>query len=427
MAYVGGRIITMTSSGVIEKGAILTDGSKIEFVGSLGEAVIPAGYEMVDVVGKTIIPGLVDVHRHWNSYDPGNYEVAEVAPRYHLFANAAYGVTTVYDPQISTVEASYLSEISDSDTYNGSSFYASGMGHHGDAGHTISSRIESYDDALRLVKRMSLFRSPAIKDYLQPSRERRRWLAEAARNSGIGIVAHERNDLRTQLTLVIDGFTGIEHEMLMGQDKFYGDVRHLLVESQISITPTLADSGGANPLRLGRVVGMTKRNERFECVAEDPTGKDISDWIGIVERSGEFGSNAADSSVVEYAKLLREGAMITIGAHDLPQGIGSHWEMWLLALGGATPIDVLRAATVNGAAKLNLQDRIGSLAKGMDADFVILNSNPLESVYNTDDISRVIRRGTTVTWPSGSLWPRSWPVRGDWARCQGLGLEAVSR
>lgn len=269
---------------------------------------------------------------------------------------------------------------------------------------------------------MSLFRSPAIKDYLQPSRRQRKWLADAARHYGLGIVAHERNDLCTYLTLVVDGFSGLEHEMLMGQDKFYGDVRRFLVESGISITSMLGDAGGSNPFRLGRVVGMTKLDKRFECIADDRTRKDIQRWMKVAAEGGEFGTSSADASVVEYARLLKDGAMVTIGAHDLPQGIGSHWEMWILSLGGASPLDVLRAATVNGAVKLGLQDHIGSLASGMDADFVILNSNPLDSIYNTDDISRVVRRGRAVQWPGTSRLPHAWPENSNWMECQAWNL-----
>src|SRR5690606_40970270 len=64
------------------------------------------------------------------------------------------------------------------------------------------------------------------------------------------------------------------------------------------------------------------------------------------------------------------------------------------------PTDALPicAATTNGAIKLNLQNRIGSLEAGKDADMVILNSNPMDSISNTADIWRVVRRGQSLEW-----------------------------
>src|SRR5690606_29238498 len=63
--YSGARIITMTDAGVIEDGAIVTTGSKIRYAGSA--SALPAafrGESIVDISGKTVIPGLVDVHAH---------------------------------------------------------------------------------------------------------------------------------------------------------------------------------------------------------------------------------------------------------------------------------------------------------------------------------------------------------------------------
>lgn len=70
-------------------------------------------------------------------------------------------------------------------------------------------------------------------------------------------------------------------------------------------------------------------------------------------------------------------------------------------------MNVLKAATVNSAVKLNMQGRIGSLADGKDADFVILNSNPLDDIHNTTDIWRVVRCGRAVQWPESTRWPLS--------------------
>jgi len=81
-------------------------------------------------------------------------------------------------------------------------------------------------------------------------------------------------------------------------------------------------------------------------------------------------------------------------------------------------MSVLRAATVNGAEKLGMEDRIGALRVGMDADMVILNSNPLDDMFLSQDIATVVRRGREITWPEGNAWPSSWTPSSEWSQCK---------
>jgi len=51
----------------------------------------------------------------------------------------------------------------------------------------------------------------------------------------------------------------------------------------------------------------------------------------------------------QVAKLAREGGLVGVGSHGQLQGLGYHWEMWMLSSGGMTPMEVLRCATLNGS------------------------------------------------------------------------------
>jgi imidazolonepropionase-like amidohydrolase len=92
-------------------------------------------------------------------------------------------------------------------------------------------------------------------------------------------------------------------------------------------------------------------------------------------------------------QLAREGVSVSIGAHGEREGLASHWEMWGFAQGGMTPLEVLRTATTDAARKLGMQNDIGSLAPGKLADLVILEVNPLDDVFQTDQVGSVMLNG----------------------------------
>ena len=70
-----------------------------------------------------------------------------------------------------------------------------------------------------------------------------------------------------------------------------------------------------------------------------------------------------------------------------------HWELWMLEQGGMTPLQAIRAATLDGAYYIGLDDHIGSLKAGKLADLIVMNENPLENIRNTESIIYVMKNG----------------------------------
>jgi imidazolonepropionase-like amidohydrolase len=92
-------------------------------------------------------------------------------------------------------------------------------------------------------------------------------------------------------------------------------------------------------------------------------------------------------------KLNDAGVKINMGAHGQIQGIGAHWEMWMLKQGGMTNLEVLKCATINAAVNLGLDNWIGSLQVGKLADIIVMDKNPLEDIYNTESIHYTMING----------------------------------
>ena len=92
-------------------------------------------------------------------------------------------------------------------------------------------------------------------------------------------------------------------------------------------------------------------------------------------------------------KLSDAGVTINMGAHGQLQGLGAHWEIWMLAQGGMTPLEALKCATINPAKSLGFDTYIGSLQPGKLADLLIMDKNPLDDIHNTESLHYTMING----------------------------------
>lgn len=87
------------------------------------------------------------------------------------------------------------------------------------------------------------------------------------------------------------------------------------------------------------------------------------------------------------------GVKVNLGAHGQLQGLGAHWELWMLSQGGMTPMQAIRCATMNGASYIGMDDQIGSIEIGKLADLVILDKNPLDDIHNSQYVNYTMVNG----------------------------------
>ena len=88
----------MNGDKVIEEGTIIINQNKIDTIGTSEKIVIPEGAKVYDMKGKTIMPGIVDVHAHVGAFRNG----LSTQKHWQFYANLAFGVTTSHDPSVHT-------------------------------------------------------------------------------------------------------------------------------------------------------------------------------------------------------------------------------------------------------------------------------------------------------------------------------------
>ena len=395
-ALTGARIITMDGNQVIEEGTVVVDGNRIAAVGPSSEVMVPDDVRKFDVSGKTIMPGLIDVHAHLG------YASLDVNPQkdWQYYANLAYGVTTVHDPSASTPTIFSQAEMVAAGLMTGPRIFSTGFILYGAL---IQDRaiVNSYADALSHVRRLKSQGAFSVKSYEQPRRDQRQWIIRAAAAENMLVVPEGGGDFPKNIGMVFDGHSGIEHAMSPG--KLYNDVVSLFAKSRAGYTATLLVAYG----------GQSGENWFYHHynVWENEKLQSYFPPRSIDARSRRRSMSAEDDynhkNVAGHLKAIDDaGGLVTLGAHGQLQGLGVHWELWAMTHGGMQPHAALKAATINGAEYLGMDEHLGSITKGKLADLVVLDENPLDRIENTDSVNMTVINGVVYDANSmDQLWP----------------------
>jgi Tol biopolymer transport system component len=395
----GARLITMKGDEVIANGDVVVTDNRIAGVGASGSVQIPAGAKVIDVSGKTIIPGYVDIHAHnWFGWGVHRDQVTQ------LLANLAYGVTTQRDPQTSATDILSYTDLMETGALIGPRLYSTGPGIF------AADNIKSLDEARDVVRRYAdHYNTQTIKQYLAGDRKVRQWVIMAAKELGLTTTTEGGSNLTMNLTLMQDGYPGLEHAMPIFP--LYKDVVELEAQSGITYTPTLiVGYGGPTGLNYWLThynVDDDKKLRHFTPHEE------LDSWK--TEQYFREDQYIFTGHAAQLAKMVAAGGRVGLGSHGELQGLGVHWELWMMASGGLKPLDVLRAATLHGADAIGHAKDFGSLEVGKLADLQILDRNPLDDIRNTNTIRSVMKNGRLYDGNTlDEVWPRAKPLGKQW-------------
>lgn len=393
---------------------IIIRNGHVEAVARVNEIPIPRGAERVNLVGKTVIPGLIDSHAH----------VERWAARRYI----AWGVTTVRDLHGGTDSIVALKNEMNLGSIIGPRMFVAGAMIDGvPPTYPNATGIATADQARRAADLHAVAGVDYLKIYTKITPALLRPLMDEAIKLRLPIAAHlGKTDALTAARM---GVVSIEHmsgvvqaatgnpmyaaahsNFLSGwttEEKGWASLdssavartARALAQTKVALVPTLIVhdmlSRLDNPILLTRP-GMEDVPDNAESVRSVPSLLRRTGW-----RSGDFDAfrrsrKRQDQFVREYK---RAGGAIVAGSDAANQllipGYSLHEEMSLLVAAGLSPLEAITAATRRGAQLLQA-DSLGLLTAGKVADLVVLNGDPSRNIGATRNIAMVMIRGRLI-------------------------------
>ena len=390
VAFKGGLLIDGTGAEPVVNSLVLTEDDKIAYAGADKE--IGPDYEVVDITGKTIMPGLIDSHLHFSGNltdDDSDWVLEDVVQKTVVAVQQAHeclenGLTTVGEISLSGIQIRNMVEAG---VMKGPRVVATGLGFCRTCGHGDSHKLPSYynDESHPWAERVD-----GPWDLRKAVRRRLRQNPDAIKiwSTGGGIWRWDQK--------LDQHYTLEEIQAVVDECRMVG----------IPVWSHAEGYGGAlDSARAGVhliIHGQTLNDECLDIMAEKgiyfcPTIQFLNEWFKtyappyIPEVHDQYpGDTVAEKELNRvYANLRKakaKGIGLTIGSDSFcssltPYGTTAIGEMYsFVEKAGISEMDTIVAATKAGAEMLKVDNVTGSLAEGKSADLLVINGNPLENI-----------------------------------------------
>lgn len=408
LAIVGGTLIDGTGSAPLADAAVIVRRGRIVAVGPRSKVKIPHGAHVVEATGKFVLPGLWDMHAH--------FEQVEWGPIY-----LAAGVTTVRD---CGNEIEFITAVRDAIAEGhglGPRLLLAGIVD-GTGPLTLGvERVDTPEQARQWTDRYHAAGFQQIKIYSSVKLPQVRVIADEAHRLGMTVTGHVPEGLNAY-QVIEAGQDQINH---IG---YIADIMHApLPESasrlerlQASANIVLDSPGVQKALSFLKqhhtVVDPTIALSEFltATTAKPPASfepgvskvapelaEQLTDVAPPSERS-EISEKVFEKELAIVGALHRAGIPVVAGTDQTVPGYSLHREIELYVQAGFTPMEAIQAATVASARAMGLEKQSGTLEKGKRGDLIVINGNPLEVIYNTRNVEYVIASGTL--YHPAELW-----------------------
>ncbi len=414
LAIVGARLIDGTGGDPVADSVVLIDDGRVRAVGPRDAVEVPDGTEIVDAAGKTVIPGLVDLHAHYG----GPLEATEQALKSQLY----YGVTTTRSIGADDPDKVALMLEANVGRPDLPRAYTAGLGfsYPGGFNSGFTNTPTTEEEAREMVREQAAlgvhYTKMWINEVAEPNRkippEIRAAIIDESYENGLVPVAHI-NEEADGVQLLEVGLNEFMHSTV----RTFGPGGGVPMEDPVP-SEAFLDLCLEKDCAFAPTLSIIQNNWHFAEhpeLLEDPELRAVMNprvlerWsdeetrAAVLAADGFEGRKVSFRQVQDFVKTLHDhGIKVALGTDsgtpNVPMGWGTHHELELYVEAGLTPMETLVAATATGAGRVPPvgEADFGTLTAGMSADLIVLNADPLADIRNTLQIDRVMLRGEWV-------------------------------
>jgi imidazolonepropionase-like amidohydrolase len=409
-AFVGATVIDVNGGHSIPDATVVTSGGKITAVGPSVHVKIPSDAQRIDVSGKYIIPGLWDMHAH--------YEQVEWGPIY-----LAAGVTTVRDVGN---EYDFITQVRDavnSGKALGPHMLLAGIVD-GDGPYALGvTRVNSPEDAEKWVTKYHDSGFQQIKIYSSVKEDNVKAICADAHKLGMTVTGHIPIGMNAYQG-VNDGMDMINHihyvtDMLLPKDVDFSKLKgpeRLKVLASADVNSEEGKKAVAFLAEHHTVVDPTVALFEMQFRPASEPAEQMEPGIarvapelreqlvsgGMPPELAPYGQKILQHSLEIIEALHKAGVPIVAGTDQAVPGFSVYREIELYQQAGFTPLEALQAATIVSARAMKVDADSGSIEVGKRADLDVLDANPLDNIHNIRTVRTVVSDG--VIYDPKPLW-----------------------
>src|SRR5438093_2210692 len=414
--YEGARLIAGNGSQPIVSAAMLVENGMITRIGVKGNVNAPRAALRVDLTGKTVMPTLVNAHGHPGfqrglTYSADNFTRETILD--DLNRALYFGVAAVQSQGIEKGEVIYqIRADQEAGKLGGARLHIAGRGigapNAGPGGAAyagIAYEVTTEDQGRKAVQELAGKKVNLVKIWVDDRNGRAprlppdlfRAAIDESHRHGLQVNAHVFYHTYA-VDLVNAGIDGVAH---LVRDKEMDDqLVAAIVRRNVYVMPNLAPEWNT----YTELPHWLKDGDPLMTLLKDSVSRPVIERIRKAYENRDV--TAVDRARAQYAilqrslaKLAKVNAKIILGCdtglEDHLFGMSEQHELESMVNAGMTPMQVIVAATGRAAEYLKL-DKMGVLAPGKEADFLVLDANPLDNITNTQRISRIYIKGAEV-------------------------------
>lgn len=411
-AFENVNILPMTSDTILKDRRVVIENGNIISIESMAadSSVQPA--EVVDLDGRYMLPGFCDTHYHQttfnysNKYDQVNFNL--------LIANGVTSVRSMgelnHTPQ--ALQEGWGQDVITIRNYTQEKgilapFYVT-TGPHIEGGD-----IKSSSDAIKVVQNHKKRGYDFIKIHGDLDKEGFLTLLREAEKEGIPVVGHAQRNMPLEYSLRQYGLAHLEEIVMVLSNNDPMNIVEIDSHKASQVAKRVKNSG----IYISPTLGIIKIIEKFiyDDSYEQLKRRDINKYVPLAERQeymtdgklyrreifrSDVGKRYVERMIRANNTLVlamyKQGVPLLVGSDNIGlqvAGFSLHDEMKLIHEAGVPTYDVLRAATLTSARFLRRSATAGTIEVGKNAEFVVLNKNPLSNIENTKDIFGVMLKG----------------------------------